>query len=86
MQAEELGLAKEKALALTAQTAVGAGEMILKTSKTPEELIAQVATPKGTTVEGLKVLKKAEGIVLRTIKAASKRASEIRREFESNGK
>jgi pyrroline-5-carboxylate reductase len=77
----ELGLSSETALKLAAQTAKGAGEVILREGKTPEELTEMVCTPKGTTIEGLKVLKerKVADALKDAVKAAVKRARELSR-------
>lgn len=77
----ESGLSGEVALKLAAQTAKGAGEMVLRTDATPDGLIKQICTPKGTTIEGMKVLEKekvAEAIK-KAVKAATKRAKELSR-------
>jgi len=77
--AEKGGLPREIALKLAAQTAKGAGEMLLKTGIEPRELIEAVRSPKGTTEEGLKALerygvaKAFEDAVL----AATKKAKEL---------
>lgn len=47
------GLPKEKALRFAAQTVLGAGEMVLKTGKSPEELKNAVCSPNGSTIEGV---------------------------------
>lgn len=47
------GLPKEKALKFAAQTVLGAGEMVLSTNKTPEELKNAVCSPNGSTIEGV---------------------------------
>jgi len=77
----ELGLSSEVALKLAAQTAKGAGEVILREGKTLEELIEMVCTPKGTTVEGLKVLeeRKVADALRDAVKAAARRAKELSR-------
>ncbi|MBA7502232.1 Pyrroline-5-carboxylate reductase [subsurface metagenome] len=77
----ELGLSSEVALKLAAQTAKGAGETILRGEKTPEELMGMICTPKGTTIEGLKVLKnrKVADALKSAVKAAARRAKELSR-------
>jgi len=77
----ELGLSSEVALKLAAQTAKGAGEVILREGKTLEELTGMVCTPKGTTIEGLKVLKdrKVADALRDAVKAAARRARELSR-------
>ena len=77
----ELGLSREIALKLAAQTAKGAGEVILREGKTLEELTGMVCTPKGTTIEGLKVLeeRKVADALRDAVKAAARRAKELSR-------
>ncbi len=77
----ELGLSSEVALKLAAQTAKGAGETILRGEKAPQELTKQVCTPKGTTIEGLKVLEKRKvaDALKDAVKAAARRAKELSR-------
>ena len=77
----ELGLSSEVALKLAAQTAKGAGEMVLMAGGSPDDLIKQVCTPKGTTIEGIKVLenRKVAEAIKETVKAAAKRAKELSR-------
>lgn len=52
----ESGLTREVALALAAQTVLGAAEMVLKTGMPPTELKAMVTSPNGTTLAGLNAL------------------------------
>lgn len=49
----KLGVSKDLALTLAAQTTLGAAKMILETGEHPAKLKDMVATPGGTTVEGL---------------------------------
>jgi len=51
-------LPKKLAQKLALQTVLGAAATVAKTGKTPLELIKMVASPGGTTVEGLKILQK----------------------------
>ncbi|KYH36480.1 MAG: pyrroline-5-carboxylate reductase [Candidatus Bathyarchaeota archaeon B24] len=48
-----MGLPKDLALTLAAQTTLGAAKMVLETGEHPAKLKDMVATPGGTTVEGL---------------------------------
>lgn len=77
----DLGLDKNIALELAAQTAIGAAHMIMQTGKTPETLRTEVTTPGGCTAVGLDVL--AEGkvfdILVDTVKATAKKAAELGR-------
>lgn len=52
----KLGLPKNIALELAAQTAAGAAKMILETGKHPSILKDEVTTPGGTTIAGLMVM------------------------------
>jgi pyrroline-5-carboxylate reductase len=73
------GIPLEIALKLAAQTAVGAGKMVLQTGKTPEELTAMVASPGGTTVEGLLVLsdRRVQQAFAEAVKAATERSKKL---------
>jgi len=64
----KMGLPKGLSLTLAAQTLAGAAKMVLETGKHPAELKDMVATPGGTTVQGLYVLE-AAGIRSAFIKA-----------------
>lgn len=80
----ESGLSREAALELTEQTALGAVKTLIETRKTPKELTDMVASPGGTTIEGLKVFD-ASGlnrIIAGAVNAAAKRSSELRDQFE----
>ena len=52
------GLPKNIATKLSLMTVLGAAYTVFETGKSPEELIKMVASPGGTTLEGLAVLKK----------------------------
>ena len=49
----EIGFDAKTALAIAAQTALGATEMLLKENAHPEQLIDKVTTPQGCTIAGL---------------------------------
>jgi len=51
-----VGLPRDVALTLAAQTALGAAKMVLKSGRDPAELREMVATPGGVTIEGIKAL------------------------------
>ncbi len=55
----EMGLPRQTATKLAAQTVLGAARMVLETGKHPGQLVDQIATPGGTTVEGLRALEDA---------------------------
>ena len=44
---------KKQALELTAQTVLGSAKMVLESDEHPWELIDQVCSPGGTTIEGV---------------------------------
>lgn len=75
----DLGLDKDIALELSAQTAIGAAHMIMQTGKTPETLRTEVTTPGGCTAVGLEVLAdgKVFDILADTVKATAKKAFEL---------
>jgi len=76
------GLKPIQAAKLAYQTLAGAAQMLRETGRTPEELIAQVATKGGTTEAGLKVLSEDQvtKILEGAVAAAVRRAREIREE------
>ncbi len=77
----EMGLPEEVAVKLAAQTAKGAGGIVLESKEKLDDLITSVCTPKGTTIEGIKILedKKAAEAVKAAVLAAAKRAKELSR-------
>lgn len=72
------GLPREKALVLAAQTALGAAAMILDGGD-PMALRGRVASPGGTTIEGIHVMEKAgfSGIVMDAIEAAALKSKKL---------
>ncbi|MFS0781043.1 pyrroline-5-carboxylate reductase [Bacillus sp. 1P06AnD] len=58
--AKSIGLDQKNAKELILQTIIGAAEMLLNTSKTPQQLRKEVTSPGGTTEAGLKVLQSRE--------------------------
>jgi len=81
---ESQGLDRETARMLSVQTIFGTAKYILNKGVSPDELISLVKSPKGTTVEGMKVIEKSEikDVLLRAVEAAAKRS----RELGENGK
>ena len=73
------GLEKKMAYKLAAKTALGTGKLMLEKSLSPEEVISMVASKKGVTLAGLKVLDKhkTKKIIEKTINAAIKRSKEL---------
>ena len=76
---EKLGLDYTTSLLLSAQTALGAAKMIMETNTTPEELIAAVTTPGGTTAEGNKVLTESNisDILYETVKKTAEKSEQM---------
>ena len=77
--AANMGLNYETALKLSAQTAVGAGKMILNSSDSPEKLIENVTTKGGCTEVGNEVLNNSDiNIILNeTIVKTANKAKEL---------
>lgn len=73
------GLAPELALALAAQTALGAASMLSATKLSPDELRNQVTSPGGTTLAGLEALKRLDGAgaFRAAVEAATRRSIEL---------
>jgi pyrroline-5-carboxylate reductase len=73
------GLPRDVALQLAAQTVMGAGKTYLETKRHPGELKDMVASPGGTTIEGLRILEEAgvRGALIDAVEAATKRSKEL---------
>jgi pyrroline-5-carboxylate reductase len=73
------GLPRDVALALAAQTVLGAAKMILETGQHPALLKDAVTSPGGTTIAGLQVLERAgfRSALIDAVEAATKRAQEL---------
>ena len=74
-----MGLPRDLALQLAAQTVSGAAEMVLQTGLHPAQLKDQVTSPGGTTIAGLEALESA-GIrpaFLGAVRAATERSREL---------
>lgn len=77
---EALGLRPGMAEQVAIQTLVGTGAYAAETGASPSEIARRVASPKGTTEQGLAVLDSPEGLlplVHRTIAAAVRRGEEL---------
>ena len=74
-----MGLPREIATKLAAQTLLGAAKMVLETGKHPGELKDMVTSPGGTTIAALEVLEKSavRGALMSAVRAATERAGEL---------
>jgi pyrroline-5-carboxylate reductase len=74
-----VGLSREVATALAAQTVLGAARMVLETGLHTGVLKDMVTSPGGTTIAGLHALEKGglRGILMDAVEAATRRAGEM---------
>jgi len=74
-----MGLPRDVALGLAAQTVAGAAEMVLSTGKHPAVLKDEVTSPGGTTIAGLQALEVGalRGTVIAAVEAAARRSYEL---------
>jgi len=76
-----MGLPRDMALRLAAQTLSGAAEMVLQTGQHPAVLRDQVASPGGTTIAGVEALELG-GVragIIQAVRAAAERSEEMGR-------
>jgi pyrroline-5-carboxylate reductase len=75
----QMGLPRDTALMLAAQTVSGASEMILETGEHPARIKDMVASPGGTTIAGLAELEDGglRGTLIRAVEAATYRSREL---------
>lgn len=75
------GLPRETALKLAAQTVLGTASLVLRGGRQPAEVKDMVASPGGTTIEGLKVLeeKRLRAALIQAVEAAARKSKELGR-------
>jgi pyrroline-5-carboxylate reductase len=75
----KMGLPRETASLLAAQTVLGAARMVLETGQHPARLKDEVASPGGTTISGLHRLEQGglRGLLIDAVEAATKRSQEL---------
>jgi pyrroline-5-carboxylate reductase len=75
----KMGLTRETASLLAAQTVLGAARMVLETGQHPARLKDEVASPGGTTIAGLHRLEQGglRGLLIDAVEAATKRSQEL---------
>ncbi|WP_394341225.1 pyrroline-5-carboxylate reductase [Natrarchaeobaculum sulfurireducens] len=78
------GLSRDDATVLAAQTFKGAAETVLQSDASIDDLIDDVCSPKGTTIEGMGVLREstADEALMAAVAAAERRSEELARGVE----
>lgn len=77
----KMGLPRDTALTLAAQTVFGAAKQVIETGEHPAHLKDKVASPGGTTIAGLHVLETGgvRAALIAAVEAATKRSEELGR-------
>jgi pyrroline-5-carboxylate reductase len=73
------GLPRDVATKLAAQTVLGSAKMVLETGQHPGALKDMVASPGGTTIEGLHELEKGKvrGVLMSAVRAATEKSRKL---------
>ncbi len=81
--AKAQGLECDGIVEAVCRTVIGSAEMLMRSGKTPEELIRAVTSPKGTTERAMNELRDSDvaGAIDRAMKACTARAEEMAREM-----
>ena len=76
-----MGLPRQTATLLAAQTVLGAARMVLETGKHPGELKDMVTSPAGTTIAGMQALESGglRGFLMETVRRATERSAALGR-------
>jgi pyrroline-5-carboxylate reductase len=76
-----MGLSRQTAILLAAQTVLGAAKMVLETGKHPGELKDMVTSPAGTTIAGMHVLESGglRGLMMEAVRRATERSEALGR-------
>ena len=76
-----MGLARQTATLLAAQTVLGAAKMVLETGKHPGELKDMVTSPAGTTIAGMHALESGglRGLMMEAVRRATERSAALGR-------
>ncbi|GIX48715.1 MAG: pyrroline-5-carboxylate reductase [Candidatus Tectimicrobiota bacterium] len=76
-----VGLPRQMAVVLAAQTVLGAAKLVLETGKHPGELKDMVASPAGTTIAGLHALERGglRGLLMDAVRLATERSAALGR-------
>jgi len=75
----QMGLPRDTALTLAAQTLFGAAKQVMETGESPAQLTNKVTSPGGTTVAGLHVLEAGglRAMLIAAVEAATRRSEEL---------
>ena len=75
----KLGIPRDKALVLAAQTVLGSARYILESGEDPMVLRGKVTSPGGTTIEGVHVLERSgfSGIVMDAVEKAAQKSERL---------
>ena len=76
-----MGLSRQVATVLAAQTVLGAAKMVLETGKHPGELKDMVTSPAGTTIAGMHALESGglRGVMMEVVRRATERSGALGR-------
>ncbi len=75
----KLGIPRDKALVLAAQTVMGSARYVLESGEDPMALRGKVTSPGGTTIEGIHVLERSgfSGIVMDAVEKAAQKSERL---------